>query len=171
MKGAGLASGTFYNYFSDKESVFRAIIDTYLEDLSQRIGRERRSAENLVGFVGPAYSVFFHAIAADPETYEFTKRNEDVLKSMYNSNLMEMIVGALKNDITEAVQLRVLPSIDPELLSSSFVGVAYELGQRMIKLRLNPEYVAQFATQLFVGGIEGFGDDSPLVLGESPALS
>src|SRR5690606_41191832 len=45
-----LASGTFYNYFTDKESIFRAILDDYLKRLNQQLFTlQQRSEERRVG--------------------------------------------------------------------------------------------------------------------------
>ena len=153
VRGTGLAAGTFYNYFPDKEAVFRAIIGDYLEKLSTRISKKRQRASDLKSFIRPAYSLFFNAIIADPEAYELTKRNEDVLRQMYDSSFMDVVSLSLHADIQWAIDRKILPPLKSEMLTAAFIGVAYELGQQMLRQNLEPEYVAEFASNLFMGGL------------------
>jgi AcrR family transcriptional regulator len=39
-----LASGTFYNYYPDKESIFRAVVEESMRHARERLRRERRAA-------------------------------------------------------------------------------------------------------------------------------
>ena len=154
IRQTGLAAGTFYNYYPDKESVFKAIIDHYLQSLSIKVRAERTRATNLEDFIRPAYGVFFSNIAEDPEAYELTRKNESVLTTMYKSSLMEIISATLRDDIKQAVETGIIPEVDSEMLTACFVGIAYELGQTMIRRHpANPEAMTEFATRLFLGGI------------------
>ena len=50
-----LASGTFYNYFPDKEAVFRAVVDESAQEVRRRLRAVRATAATLEEFVGDAY--------------------------------------------------------------------------------------------------------------------
>src|ERR1700761_859924 len=56
-----LASGTFYNYFPDKESMFREILQTRLALIDAELHQARSQARSVDSFVRNAYGVFFHA--------------------------------------------------------------------------------------------------------------
>src|SRR5207248_7535258 len=49
-----LASGTFYNYFADKEAVFRAVVDESAQEVRKRLRDARSGAQTLEQFVGDA---------------------------------------------------------------------------------------------------------------------
>src|SRR5215207_11118942 len=51
VRRAGLATGTFYNYFPDKESVFQAVLEEHTTELRRRLRESRsraRDAETIV---------------------------------------------------------------------------------------------------------------------------
>src|SRR5947209_18464637 len=54
-----LASGTFYNYFPDKEAVFRALLDDSTQEVRRRLQAARARAKTLEHFVGDAYRAWF----------------------------------------------------------------------------------------------------------------
>jgi len=41
-----LASGTFYNYFPDKECMFREILETHINELNARLHKVRQQAQS-----------------------------------------------------------------------------------------------------------------------------
>ncbi|MFW7377457.1 MAG: TetR/AcrR family transcriptional regulator [Oligoflexus sp.] len=156
VRQTNLAPGTFYNYFQDKESIFRAIVDDYLLRLSTAVQSPRSKAFSLNDFIGPAFEVFFTNIAKDPEMFILTGRSEAILQSMYDSSVMEMVIKELLGDIYSAMDQDILPRIDAEYLASAFIGIGYELGKQMIKRKpMNPKATAKFAAGLFIGGIGG----------------
>ena len=50
-----LAAGTFYNYFPDKESVFRALVHEVGAEARRRVRAARHAAATPAGFVEDAY--------------------------------------------------------------------------------------------------------------------
>src|SRR5207247_2620792 len=53
-----LASGTFYNYYPDKEAVLRALVEDNAEALRERVRAARVGASSREAFVGDAYRAF-----------------------------------------------------------------------------------------------------------------
>ena len=55
IRRTGLAAGTFYNYFPDKESVFRAVLDESTRQLRTRLRAARGAETTFAGVVEAGY--------------------------------------------------------------------------------------------------------------------
>ncbi|HEV2812568.1 MAG TPA: helix-turn-helix domain-containing protein, partial [Solirubrobacteraceae bacterium] len=61
VRGTDLAAGTFYNYFPDKEAVFRALLEESAERVRVRTREGRAGATTLEDFVRGGYRAYFQA--------------------------------------------------------------------------------------------------------------
>src|SRR5688572_27772920 len=61
IRRTDLASGTFYNYFPDKASIFRALVEETGAEARRRVRAGRRSSE---GLVEGGFRAFFSFIAS-----------------------------------------------------------------------------------------------------------
>jgi AcrR family transcriptional regulator len=150
----GLAAGTFYNYFRTKEDVLRALIESRIEDMTAQLIEVRRNARSLDEFVHGAYLSAFTAVAQDPVLYHLMLRNEAAIRSMYEEGVMGISVAALKDDIRDAIRRGIMPALDPDYLAAAFFGAGYEMGRVLAESRGSPTEAAEFATRLFLGGIQ-----------------
>ena len=83
VRGTHLAAGTFYNYFPDKESVFRALVDEQMASLTVQLTNIRQSADSLEVFLHATYALVFRAALDEPLFYQFIFRNQAVMQDMY----------------------------------------------------------------------------------------
>ena len=65
VRRTDLAAGTFYNYFPDKEAVFRALVHEVGEEARRRVRAARRAARTPREFVEDAYRAYFGFIVED----------------------------------------------------------------------------------------------------------
>lgn len=156
VRRTNLAAGTFYNYFPDKESVYRALLDERMAALTDRLSRIRRSARSPREFIYGAYLAAFETIADDPLFYQGILRNVSVVRDIYEDSIMGVSVRALETDIRDAIERGLLPEIDVEYLAAALFGVGFEMG-RVLSRRSerDPAPAAELATNLFLAGIEG----------------
>lgn len=157
VRQTNLASGTFYNYFPDKESVYKALLDERMAALTERLSRIRRNAGGRRQFIYGAYLAAFETIVEDPVFYQGILRNISVVRDIYEDSIMGMSVRALETDIRDAIERGLLPEIDVEYLAAALFGVGFEIG-RVLSQRddRDPKPAAELATNLFISGIEGF---------------
>lgn len=153
-----LASGTFYNYFADKEAVFRAVVDESAREVRRRLREVRASAPTLSAFVGDAYRAWFSFLVEDRLLFELMKRNAGPIRALFGDPILGAGVDELLSDLSEAIRRGDIPPHDADYMAGSMAGVALELGVRMAE-REPPDVdgAADFATQLFLGGIERLG--------------
>lgn len=158
VRQTDLASGTFYNYFPDKEAVFRAVIAESASEVRERLRAARGQARSLEDFVGDAYRAWFAYLVEDPAIFEVMKRNASPIRAMFGEPFLLSGVDDLLSDLREAIARGEMPELDAEYLAGAMAGVALELGVRMAERRPpDVEGAAGFATQLFLGGIERLG--------------
>ncbi len=158
IRRTDLASGTFYNYFPDKQSLFRAVLEETAEKVRARVQAARREAGSLEEFVAAGYREYFSFLASDPEAFALMRRNSGTIRTMFDEPMFGAGVEELASDLRTAMRLRIVPELDPDYMAAAMVGAALEVGVTMV--RRDPpdvEGATRFATQVFLGGIERLG--------------
>ncbi len=153
-----LASGTFYNYFPDKESVFRALLDESAQDVRRRLRAVRAGARTLEAFVGDAYRAWFEFLVEDRLMFELMQRNAGTIRALFGDPILGAGVEELLEDLTAAIARGDIPPLDADYMAGAMAGSALELGVRMAERDpADVDGAARFATELFLGGIERLG--------------
>jgi AcrR family transcriptional regulator len=153
-----LASGTFYNYFPDKESLFRAVVEESAAKIRARVQAARRQAGSLEEFVAAGYREYFSFLADDPEAFALMRRNSGTIRAMFDEPVFGASIDELATDLRTAMKIGFVPPIDVDYMAAAMVGAALEVGVAMVR-REPPdvEGATRFATQVFLGGIERLG--------------
>ena len=156
VRGTALASGTFYNYFPDKEAVFRAIVEEFGAEARRRVRAARRSATGADDFLEGGFRAFFEFIVADPVTFAFLRRNQSTIRERFGDAVLPAGLGELEEDIRAAIVRGDLPDADVGYLAHAMLAIGLELGQELAE-RTPPdvEGATAFATALFTRGVGG----------------
>jgi AcrR family transcriptional regulator len=154
VRRTDLASGTFYNYFPDKASIFRALVEEVALEARHRARAARRDARTPRGFVEDAYRAFFAFMVEDPATLAFVARNVGTIRDHFGDSLLPAGVSELREDLEAAIRRGELAPVDVDYCAHAMIAVGIELAQRLI-LRTPPdvEGATEFATALFAGGL------------------
>jgi AcrR family transcriptional regulator len=159
IRRTDLASGTFYNYFPDKESVLRALLEESSREMRARVGDARAEARSLEEFVGHAYRAYFDFLVEDRPTFDLLRRNAGTIRALMDEPALgAAAVDDLIADLRDAIGRGEMPALDAEYMAAAMAGAGLEVAIRMIE-RDPPdvEGAAAFATALFLGGIERLG--------------
>lgn len=161
IRRSGLAAGTFYNYFPDKESVFRALVESRLGVIQERIHTARSKATSVESFFHEAYLATFEEVRADPDFFHLMFRNEPVVRAFYQDSVFGLLMRSLGDDLRDAITRGVFPAIDVDALTAVSFGAGYELVRMLAEQpHRDPAKLARFVTQLFT---EGIGRAAPQV--------
>ncbi|MDR3416213.1 MAG: TetR/AcrR family transcriptional regulator [Nevskia sp.] len=150
-----LASGTFYNYFPDKETMFREILENRVNNLDAKLQQLHREAPTLEAFIRDAFLAFFRMITAEPQIFGLVLRNEHAVRGLFKDTVISPLMRTLKQDIRDAVQRGVFPDVDVDLLAATFYGTAFEIGRVLVEQpgTSSAEAAADFAARLLTNGL------------------
>src|SRR5256885_3121295 len=100
VRETDLATGTFYNYFRDKEDAFRALLDESTERIRTAAREVRLNLDlTLEKRVELGFYTYFEMALENRELFEVFRRNAGVIAS--SENLFEPAMGELVEDLRE----------------------------------------------------------------------
>ena len=158
VRETDLATGTFYNYFPDKEAVLRALVDEITVEARARVRAARMAATTLEGFVAGGYRAYFEFLAEDPDTVALMRRNSGTIRAMFDEPALGAGIDELRADLETAVTMGRIPPHDADLMAMAMVGAGVEIGLHMVE-RDPPvvERAVAFVTDVFLGAFERIG--------------
>jgi AcrR family transcriptional regulator len=154
IRRTDLASGTFYNYFPDKEAIFRALVEETGLEARRRVRTARRRAQTPEEFVAGGFGAFFEYIVEDPERFAFMRRNLDTLRTRFGEAVLPAGTDELAEDLRAGIAAGHLAPLDVEYCAHAMIAVGLELGTRLVE-RDPPdvEGATRFASALFLGAL------------------
>ena len=158
VRESGLAAGTFYNYFVDKDTLFKAVLEVRINEVNEAMHAVRMQSPTIENFIYGTFHALFSKIATDPSFFRLILRNENAVRALFADTVIGIPMRTLKEDFTEAMERGVFPAIDVDLLAAACYGIGFELG-RILAYTKKPdaETTARFATKLVTSGTTGFG--------------
>lgn len=153
VRRSGLAAGTFYNYFPDKQSVFRAVLEEHTTELRRRLREARARARDPETIVREGFQTYFSFIVEDLPLFEMLRRNAGTVRELFDTPALELGIAELREDL--AAHGALPAGLDLDALAAAMGGVAFELGIRLSEQDPpDVERTARFASELFLGGME-----------------
>jgi AcrR family transcriptional regulator len=152
IRRTDLASGTFYNYFPDKEAVLRALVDEIAVGARARVRTARAEATTLEAFVADGFRAYFAFLAQDPQTVSLMRRNAGTIRTLFDEPALGAGIVELREDLDAGVAAGLLPGHDTGLMAAAMVGAAIEVGLEMVAREpIDVEAAAAVVTSVFVG--------------------
>jgi AcrR family transcriptional regulator len=154
VRETDLATGTFYNYFPDKESVLHALLDEAAAEIRTRVREARKSSRSVQEFVEGGFRAYYAYLVEDPKTFQMLRRNAGTIRSMFDEPTVGAGVQELRDDLAAGIQSGLLPDHDVEYMAAAMVGAGFEVAVRMLD-RDPPDVDAAvaFVTGIFLAGL------------------
>ena len=158
VRETDLASGTFYNYFDDKDDAFRAVLDEFTQQ-ARAAAREERLQPGLgvEERIYNAYRSYFELATAEPEMFEFLRRNADAIAMVGAENLFDEGVQELVEDMGQWVEENQLPPGVVEwlpLVARVIAGGGFQVAAHLAENGSSDvEATARFRTRILLNGI------------------
>jgi AcrR family transcriptional regulator len=154
VRRTDLASGTFYNYFKDKDEIFEAVVGELTGELLRRHQNGRGKAASAEEFFRRHYAVYFEFIVEDAELLALARKNFTAIRTLLDKPDVRALNKALIDDIRVARAEGILPNVDASYLAAAMGGVAFEISMIMVaRDPVDPTAATEFATRLMMGGI------------------
>ena len=94
VRRTDLATGTFYNYFPDKESVLTALLDETAGEARVRVQVARRAGTTLEAFVHDGFAAYFDYLLEDRQTSELLARNAGTIRALFQEPFWTQPMGS-----------------------------------------------------------------------------
>jgi AcrR family transcriptional regulator len=154
IRRTDLATGTFYNYFPDKESVLREILDETTGEIRVLVRAARREATTVEDFVRSGFRAYFEYLASDRQTLELVSRNAGTIRAMFDEPTVGAGVEELRLDLERAAAEGILAPHDSELMAAAMVGAAVEVAIRLLDREpLDVDGPVELLTGVFAPGL------------------
>jgi AcrR family transcriptional regulator len=160
VRETDLATGTFYNYFRDKEEVFQALLEESAEQARAAVRIERRKLDlSVEQRVEAAFRAYFELALEDRELFEVWRRNAGAIAA--NENLFEPAIGELFEDLGEWAEAGDIPLLDLDYLATASAGLGFQIATHLID-REPPdvEGATKFCTRFFLGGVRALAESA-----------
>ena len=152
VKKSEIARGTFYNYFTDTQSLFDCLIDELNQKVKSAIQQTRRESKNVYDYLYGTFKSYFELIGTK-EMIQFHILNQaQIRQSSYQSNIIKTIVKNLNRDLKSDLKIKAFTEkYEFLLLSFMLVGSPPELflATHTSNINFSSDQLATFLTKLF----------------------
>lgn len=155
-EAAGVAQGTFYNYFDSKQQIF----DELIVDLNRRIRRAMsehaqqgttRAEKERLGFQG-----YFRFTSEHPALYRVLRQAEIVAPELLRRHYDKISEGYVAG-LRESARSGEILDVDPEVLAWMLMGIGEIVGMRWILWGEQGEVPDEVFDQMFAFIRRGLG--------------
>ena len=153
-----LATGTFYNYFRDKEDAFRALLDESTERIRAAAREVRLNLDlTLEERVELGFCTYFEMALENRELFEVFRRNAGIIAS--DQDLFEPALGELVEDLEEWAAAGDIPPLDLGMLAAATGGLSFQIATHLVT-REPPDVqgATAFCTRFFLGGVRALAE-------------
>ncbi len=152
VEKSAIARGTFYNYFTDTQSLFDALIDELNQKVKTAIQQTRKESDNVYDYLYGTFKNYFDLIGT-PEMIHFHILNQaHIRQSSYQSDIIKTIVKNLNRDLKSDLKIKSFTEkYEFLLLSFMLVGAPPELflATHTSDINLSSDQLATFLAKLF----------------------
>jgi AcrR family transcriptional regulator len=161
VRETDLATGTFYNYFKDKQDVFMALLDQMGEQ-GRALARAQRldPGTTLEERVYNAFKAYFEWAVGENDTFELFRRNAGVIRFLPDREPFELGISELLEDMTEWTKAGDMPAVDLEMLAVAVAGMGFQVATHLVEG--DPpdiEGATRFCTRMFMGGLRAISEE------------
>lgn len=157
-----LASGTFYNYFKSKDEVFHALHDDGIARFKPLLAAARDTSKgDFERYMVTAFHAYFEFLLSDHQIDKDIAKRPDWTRVRFDTPESVAMFDELKTDIDIYVRAQNLSALDPELVTASIIGMAQEIGDRILRGKVTDlRQAARFAATFVLGGADRIQRDA-----------
>jgi len=152
---AGVALGTFYQYFADKEAIFSELVARTSMALQMELTYALRSDGDLREQLDRLLTTFFAFIRHHRASYRIFREVEFINKRMHH-RFYDGLIALVREFLSEQQRRGQVRALDREVAAVALIGVAYFLALRWLILGPGevPESARRTAVEFLLHGID-----------------
>jgi AcrR family transcriptional regulator len=154
VQRAGVAKGSFYNHFPDKEALAAAVSTTALGKVEKAIEKSNENVTDAAYKVVRGLCNYMQFAVSDPRSATIMLRGHDWVTS--SDHILNL---AIKEHITEGVRSGRFEARCEDVGVIQVIGTAYFSMVRIIEQKLSVEQTIELCTSMFSLILCGFGLD------------
>jgi AcrR family transcriptional regulator len=161
VRETDLATGTFYNYFNDKQDAFTALLDEMGEQGRAIVRAQRQdSAASLEERIYNAFRAYFEWAVAENDMFDVFRLNAGVIALLPDREPFELGISEFFEDLSDWAAAGDIPAVDLEMLAVAGVGMGFQVATHLVEGDPpDVEGAARFCTRMFMGGLRALSDD------------
>lgn len=151
---AGVAQGTYYNYFSTKKEVFEELIRQLSSSFRHQIKVAMEQETSFEAKQRAGYVAFFKWLTNHRNLYSIVQQSVLVDMNLYRWYYEKIAEGFIKA-IEEAIDKKECKPLNPETVAYCFMGIGQFIGMRWVfwEKETVPDYVFDEAMEIIFNGI------------------
>lgn len=129
-KRAGIATGTFYLYFANKEDVIDTVVKELYKELLDIIKKERAEYDNIFGKLQASMEVCIKMFLREKKLAKILLEHFPEVNSAFNTKFTDIeqdLIRLTKIDLDELLELKLIPEQDTQVSAAAFVGTFREV--------------------------------------------
>ena len=155
IRRTGLASGTFYNYYRSKEEVAKALVADVAQRLRPILRAQREQAHDFESYLNGAIRAYFQFIIDELRNWGPGRPRSD--RNPYikvQTPGQGAVFEEIQASINLVLELGLGPRVDTEFLTAALIGVAQNIGEKMMaRDPIDLDAAADFAVNLILHGV------------------
>lgn len=157
IRRTGLAAGTFYNYFKSKEEVFAALADEGAKKFGPILKNARAQSPDYETFVRSAITAYYEFLADQHRNWVARRPPEEPHPHVHGETPeMAAVFEEVRDAVAEEIARQGATAADPDYLAAACIGVAREIGDKMLTRRpIDTQGAADFAVAMILSGVRG----------------
>jgi AcrR family transcriptional regulator len=157
IRRAGLAAGTFYNYYRSKEEVFAALADDGARRFAPILKGLRGHGHSFETFVELAIAAYFGFLADEHNNWAARRpAGEPHLHVQGETPEMAAVFAEVRDALAEAIAEGQGPAANPDYMAAACIAIAREIGDKMLERRpVDTDGASAFAVTMILNGLKG----------------
>lgn len=130
---AGLATGSFYRYFSSKQDLLVELLRSLSTELRAHMRRAIEQAPSQRAVERGGFEAFFDFLTRHPHLFQIQRQVEFVAPGAYREYFEELALRYGRGAKEAMVDGQIDPRFDPEFLAYAYLGLAHFVGMRWVE--------------------------------------
>lgn len=135
---AGVATGTFYVHFRNKESVFLEVVEELGVRLESFVTERAASHGQRLSRQRAVLKAFLEFVKVNPHVYRMVRQSDAVDETVYRA-YYQRIARAYMHGLSGSMAQGEMSRFEPEVLAYILMGVAHFVGMRFVEWESEPQ--------------------------------